>query len=107
MTGTKVMTAADLNLPRFLPTLTEVVQTGPGLPAPAAPASELDAIVVDVMQRVQTLVEGRLAEELNAVLGDQIEQKLQDLRLRFWREIQTDVQAAVLEAIAQRSQSPS
>lgn len=101
------MTTAGGNLPRFLPTLTEVVQAAPGASAPVTPASQLDLLVGEVMQRVRALVEDRLTEELDTVLGDQLEQKLQNLHLRLWSEIETDVRAAVVEAAARRSQSPS
>jgi len=101
------MTTAPRNLPRFLPTLTEVVRTAASVQPAAVPASELDLIATDVMQRMRGLIEQRLAQEIDDVLKGGLEEQLQTLRLRLWQEIETDVREAVVEAITRRAPAQS
>jgi hypothetical protein len=91
------------NLPRFLPTLTEVVDEAALVQAPAAATSEIEEIVLMVMERMQGLIENRLSNEINAVVGGLMDEHWQRLRLRLRQELELDVRQAVLEAITRRS----
>ena len=95
------MNTAPRNLPRYLPTLTEVVQA-PGL-APAAVAAvppDLEATVQSVLQRVEPVLEARLREEVDAMVRALMTEQLPSLRLRLREELMTATRQAVAEALA-------
>ena len=88
------------NLPRFLPTLTEVVDPST-LAAPTVPATpHLEDAVWFVMQRVDMLIERRVREETDAMLSTLVAQQLQSLGERLRRELEGVVRLAVADAIA-------
>jgi hypothetical protein len=91
--------------PRFVPTLTEVIDTAvvPGSPAPSAPvlapavdAGLEEAIVHRVMQRVDVSLERRLREAVAAVVIEQTQHIGPRLRI----EIEAVVRDCVAEALA-------
>ena len=93
------------DLPRFIPTLTEVVDAA-GLirkSVPLAPDSE--EIAQAVMQQIQALIERRLSEEIDAMVRALMAEQLPSLRLRLRQELELSVRQAVLEAITRRSQA--
>ncbi|MDD5336462.1 MAG: hypothetical protein PHS32_22215 [Rhodoferax sp.] len=61
------------NPSRFLPTLTEVVAPSPPV---AAPTPELEQIVQSVLQRLDGVIERRLAEELERVVREVVAQTM-------------------------------
>lgn len=88
------------NLPRFLPTLTEVVDPSI-LAAPKVPATpDLEDAVWFVMQRVDMLIERRVREETDAMLSTLVAQQLQSLGERLRQELEGVVRLAVADAIA-------
>ena len=88
------------NLPRFLPTLTEVVDPSI-LAAPTVPATpDLEDAVWFVMQRVDMLIERRVREETDAMLSTLVAQQLQSLGERLRMELEDVVRLAVADAIA-------
>jgi hypothetical protein len=94
-----MMSTTPRNLPRFLPTLTEVVH----LPAQArttVPATpDLEETVWFVMQRVDLVIERRLREEADAMLRNLVTEQLQTLGARLRQELETVVRQAVSEAV--------
>jgi hypothetical protein len=97
------------NLPRFLPTLTEVVDpsilAAPTVPTvPMAPTvlatPDLEDAVWFVMQRVDMLIERRVREETDAMLNTLVTQQLQSLGERLRLELEGVVRLAVADAIA-------
>lgn len=89
--------------PRFVPTLTDVVQAGqpgqpqaPGASAFAAPAQE-EQMVQRVMQRVDMMLERRLRE----AVGQLILAQTQALGPRLREEIEGVVRESVRQAMAQ------
>lgn len=97
------MTAPPGILPRFVPTLTEVVET-PGLSTMAAPlAPDSEAIVRSVMQQMQRQIDRRLTQEIDALARKLVAQQLPSLRLSLSQELAANVRQTVLEAIARRS----
>jgi len=90
--------------PRFVPTLTEVVQ----VPAPPAPARALDTLAFEeqlvhrVMQRVDALLEQRVQQAVAHVIEEQTRSLLPRLR----EELDSVVRSSVSEALAQELASP-
>lgn len=91
------------NLPRFLPTLTEVVNQSDLTEAPVLMRSDVEEIVQSVMQQIRGPIETRLVQEIDALVRSQVEEQLQRLRLHLGQELELDVRQAVVDAIARRS----
>lgn len=91
--------------PRFVPTLTEVVQpaTAPVLAADTPPAGAVDSagienqLVQRVLQRVDLILERRLREALGQLILEHTEQLAPQLR----EEIESVVRQSVSHAFAQ------
>ncbi len=76
------MSAAPKNLPRFLPTLTEVVQA-PALvqpPAAAPPSADQEEIIRRVLQRLDASLELRLRQELESIVREAVAMELNPRR---------------------------
>jgi len=90
--------------PRFVPTLTEVVQVA----APPAVAPAFDALAFEeqlvhrVMQRVDALLEQRVRQAVTHVIEEQTRSLLPRLR----EELDSVVKGTVSEALAQELASP-
>jgi hypothetical protein len=98
-----MMSTTPRNLPRFLPTLTEVVHPDE-LVRMAVPAmSGLEETVLSVMQRVDLVIERRLREETDAILRNVVTEQLQSLSTRLRQELEIVVRQAVSEAITSQS----
>lgn len=82
--------------PRFVPTLTEVVQPGAPapVPAPVTSAADREVLVEQVLQRIAPVVEERLHEAVQAMLQDQMDL----LARRLHQEIESTVRQAVIQA---------
>ena len=80
-------------VPRFVPTLTEVVQ--PGQPAPA-PAIDLEQLIQQAVQ----LAKPRLEQELRASLQALVEQHMRTATPRLQRDIEDAVKVALAQTIA-------
>lgn len=90
------------NLPRFLPTLTEVVH----LPVAAAVAGESTVSADDLIDRIMLRLDGPLQGALQAVLGTLVVEKLREMEPRIRDEVDRAVRIAVEEAIAQELDLP-
>lgn len=94
------MNQTPRNPPRFLPTLTEVVDPST-LVMPVVPATpDLEDAVWFVMQRVDMLIERRVREEVDAMLGTLVAQQMQALGERLRLELEGVVRLAVADALA-------
>ncbi|WP_313075253.1 hypothetical protein [Melaminivora sp.] len=104
------MTQPPRTPPRFVPTLTEVVHlpAEDGAPAPAAPATAAlqlpvaadglqEDMVHRLMQRVDLVLEHRLAEAIALV----IEEQTRSIGTRLREEVETVVRQSVYEAVAE------
>ena len=83
--------------PRFVPTLTEVVQSGPVPLAPATPSVSQEQLTLRVLQRVDLALDRRLREELATVILEQTSALLPLLRER----LESVVREVVAEAVAE------
>jgi len=88
--------------PRFVPTLTEVVQTGPAPLAPASgPAPSADQIAQRVLQRVDLSLDRKLREEMARVILEHSE----DLAALLRERLETVVRQLVADAVAEEIQA--
>lgn len=97
------MSTTPRNLPRFLPTLTEVVHPSSVVTAAVPATPELEETVWFVMQRVDMVIERRLSEEIDAMLRTVVTEQVQTLRLRLRQELEDVVRQAVSEAMTLRA----
>ncbi len=84
-------------VPRFVPTLTEVVK--PGLPK-APPVVDRDQLVEQVLQALKP----RLEQQLRASLQTVVEQHLRTAAPRMQHDMEEAVEAAVSNAIHRMTQ---
>lgn len=97
------MSTPPRNLPRFLPTLTEVVHPS-ALVRPVVPAMpDLEETVLSVMRRVDTVMERRLREEADAMLRNVVTEQLQRLGASLRQELEIVVRQAVSESMTSQS----
>ena len=88
------------NLPRFLPTLTEIVQPTTRTQSPVATTPDTDEMVGFVMQRVDLLLERRLREEVDLMLDMVLTEQLKTLSDSLRQELEPVVRQAVSDAMA-------
>lgn len=95
------MNTPPRNLPRFLPTLTEVVERRVPVPrAEVSASSDLEDTVWFVMQRVDMVIERRVREETEAMLRTVVNEQIHTLTLRLRQELEGVVRQAVSDALA-------
>lgn len=87
--------------PRFVPTLTEVVQTGPAPLSPAVAVSQ-DQLAQRLLQRVDLALERRLRETIATVILEQTAALAPLLRDRIEVLVRDLVAQAVAEEIESR-----
>lgn len=92
------MNTTPRNLPRFLPTLTEVVHLSDLTRSSAAATPNSEKMVQSVMQQLDPVLEGRLREEAEAMVRTMVMEQLPTLRLRLRQELELVVRQAVSEA---------
>lgn len=87
------------NLPRFLPTLTEVVQapTGGVHSIGASPDPEL------MVQRILARLDGQLKASVQAAIQDMVREQLQVLEPLLMQEIELAVRQAVFESMSKKA----
>ena len=88
--------------PRFVPTLTEVVQ---GAPASTAAAVSHEQIAQRVLQRVDLMLDRRVREAIAGVVLEQTEAMAPLLRERLDAVVREVVAAAVAEEMQARSRT--
>lgn len=97
------MSTQPRNLPRYLPTLTEIVQPYAVAPRPDVSASPgLEDTVWFVMQRVDMVIERRVREETETMLRTVVNEQIQSLTVRLRQELEGVVRQAVSEALANK-----
>jgi hypothetical protein len=92
--------ATGANKPgRFVPTLTQVVQTAPtsALELPTLTKEMQEELVMRVMQRLDVALEKKLPSALSRL----VLAHMQELGPRLWEEVSTVVQQSVVQAVAQ------
>jgi len=101
------MSTTPRNLPRFLPTLTEVVDPSSLHRHAVAPvtvtAPELDEIVQTVQKQVAVVLERRMAEEIDVLVHTLMTEQLQTMSARLHEELETVVRQVVSEFMRTRA----
>lgn len=93
---------APKNLPRLLPTLTEVVHVPDAKPPEAQPNLGAD----DLIDRIMLRLDGPLQAALQAAIGSLLIDKLREMEPRVRDEVDRAVRLTVEEAIAQEISTP-
>lgn len=88
------------NLPRFLPTLTEVVHPSSLLKATPSTQPDLEATVSLVMERVDRVIERRIRDEAEALIRSRMAEQLQLISAGLREELESVVRHALSEVLA-------
>lgn len=99
------MSTSPRNLPRFVPTLTEVVHPSSLPRAPAPPALDAEGMVQSVMLRLEPVLAGRLQEEADAMVRTMVTERLSTLHLHLHQELERFVRQVVSEAVTAQKDS--
>lgn len=99
------MSASPRNLPRFVPTLTEVVHPSSLPRTSAPPTSDAEEMVQSVMLRLESVLAGRLREEADAMVLTMVTERLSTLHLRLRQEMERIVRQIVSEAVTAQKDS--
>ena len=89
------------NLPRFLPTLTEVVRVPAGLVHPIGANLDSEQIVQRILQRL----DNSLKASVQAAIQDMVREQVQVLEPLLMQEIELAVRQAVHESLSNKSQT--
>lgn len=90
------------NLPRFVPTLTEIVEPSSLVRTPPSTSPDVEEIIQSVMQRVDRVLDRRLRDDADAMLRNMVTEQFHTLQLSLRAELALVVQQAVAEAMALR-----
>jgi hypothetical protein len=93
------MSTTPRNLPRFLPTLTEIVHPSEWIRAPDPESPDSEEMVRSVMQRMDSVIQRRLAEDADAMVRTLVTEQLPILRAGLRQELEGVVRQAVSEAM--------
>jgi hypothetical protein len=81
------------NLPRYLPTLTEVVCPGKS----TTPVLDTEALIERVMQRLSPLIQAQLSE----VMASLVQQEIRQMEPRLLREVERMARESVAQSLAE------
>ena len=90
--------------PRFVPTLTEVVDPASLSRLAPSPTSDVQAVINLVQRQVQPIFERRLQEELDRLLRTMVAKQWSDLSVRLQDEMDMFVRQAVTDALNAQSE---
>jgi hypothetical protein len=96
------MNTTPRNLPRFVPTLTEIVEPSTLIRTLPSTSPDFEEIAQSVMRQVDGVLDRRLRDDAEAMLRNMVTEQLQTLHLRLRAELALVVQQAVAEAMALR-----
>lgn len=93
------MNTTPRNLPRFIPTLTEVVLASSLSNVSVPESTNAEKIVQSVMHQMNLVLERRIREEVETLVRIQVEEQLQILHARLHKELMNVVPQAVTDAL--------
>ncbi|PKO61692.1 MAG: hypothetical protein CVU24_07540 [Betaproteobacteria bacterium HGW-Betaproteobacteria-18] len=91
--------------PRFVPTLTEVIEPSAGNQPATHPAVDVDALMATIWQQIQPMVVLKLQQEAEQWLRATLAQQLQEINVQVQRDIESLVRQAVSDALTPQNQS--
>ena len=99
------MKSSTKNLPRFVPTLTEVVDPASltGLAVAAKP--DVEALISLVQRQIQPIFERRLQDEFDRLMRASISKQWADVSNRLQDEMDMFVRQAVIDAVGNSEQA--
>lgn len=98
------MNSAPRPAPRFVPTLTEVVDpAGLGRLVPKTQTDDIQAIIDLVQRRMRPVLEQRLEDELNRLLRAAVVDQWTDLSARLQEDMEVLVRQTVARALGAQS----
>ena len=90
--------------PRFVPTLTEVVDPASLTRTLSAQQPQVQTIVNQVLQQIQPIFERRLQEEMERVVRSMVAKQWSDMSAKLRDELEPFVRQAVLDVLSEQSQ---
>ncbi len=93
------MNSASRNLPRFIPTLTEVVDPASLTGTAFASKPDVEAVIALVRQQIQPIFERRLQEEFDRLVRATVVRQWADISSRLQDEMDMFVRQAVIDAV--------
>lgn len=96
------MTSPARPLPRFIPTLTEVVDPASLNSTVRQTKPEVEALIDQVQRQVQPIFERRLQEEFERLVRSLVARQWDDVRTRLQAEMDMFVRQAVLDALGKQ-----
>lgn len=97
------MNSAPRLPPRFVPTLTEVVDPASLSRLAPSPQPDVQAVIDLVQSQVQPIFERRLQDELDRLMRTMVAKQWSDLSARLQDELDMLVRQAVTDALAEQS----
>ena len=99
------MNTPPRNLPRYVPTLTEIVEPSSLIRTPTSTSPSVEEMTQSVMQQVDRVLDRRLREETEGMLRNLVMQQLETMHLRLREELALVVRQAVAQAMALREEA--
>ncbi len=93
------MNAPNRNLPRFIPTLTEVVDPASLTGTAFVARPDVEAVIALVRQQIQPIFERRLQEEFDRLVRATVARQWADISARLQDEMDMFVRQAVIDAV--------
>ena len=97
------MTAPTRQLPRFIPTLTEVVDPASLTSTARQTKPDVEALIERVRQQIQPIFERRLQEEFERVVRMQVARHWNDSATKLQAEMDMFVRQAVIDALGEQN----
>jgi hypothetical protein len=99
------MSDSNRQLPRFIPTLTEVVEAAAIPRSTIKPKAEIEAVIDRVQRQVQPIFERRLQEEFDRLLRAQVTRQWADASGRIQGDLASLVRQIVLDELMQQNKA--
>lgn len=93
------MNSPTRQLPRFIPTLTEVVDPNSLNSTARQTQPTVDALIERVQQQIQPIFERRLQEEFERVVRTQLARQWNDISTKMQAEMEMFIRQAVIDAL--------
>lgn len=85
--------------PRFVPTLTEVVEPSPFRSESSGQGDALEALVAEIVEKLQPVVTRKMQDEFEQWLRATLAQHLREITARMQGELESMVRQAVLDEL--------
>jgi hypothetical protein len=97
------MSAPTRQLPRFIPTLTEVVDPSSLTSTARQTKPDVEAIIERVRQQIQPIFERRLQEEFERVVRMQVARHWNDISTKLQAEMDMFIRQAVIDFLGEKN----